>query len=118
MEREEIYQHILPILDANNEIEHFYFGILDDLDNCVYKEKIATGNEGHLEMPVPVMLFLLKEYGQKNYFIAHNHPSGLAEPSPKDLWATVWLNDTFSKEGFKLVGHLIIGDELGLIGGF
>lgn len=118
MEKEEIYDILKPILDQNNEIEHFYFGILDDSDTCVFKAKIATGNEFQVEMPVPIMNYLLKEWGFKRYFLAHNHSSGISNPSEKDIRATIWLNELFLKDGFKLEGHLIIGDSLGLIGGF
>lgn len=119
MEREEIYRHILTILDKNNELEHFYFGIVDDSNSCIFKVKLATGSESQVLMPVPVMRFLLKEWGFKRYFMAHNHPSGIGEPGQIDINSTVKLNEEFSKEGFELLGHLIIGNnELGLIGGF
>jgi DNA repair protein RadC len=50
---------------------------------------------------------------QKNaaaLIVAHNHPSGVAEPSPADRAITARLQEALSTFGIKLVDHLIIGD--------
>jgi DNA repair protein RadC len=42
--------------------------------------------------------------------VAHNHPSGVAEPSPADEGMTRRLQDALSLVDVRLIDHLIVGD--------
>lgn len=42
--------------------------------------------------------------------VAHNHPSGIAEPSQADLHVTALLKQALEPVGVRLLDHLIIGD--------
>jgi DNA repair protein RadC len=43
--------------------------------------------------------------------LAHNHPSGEADPSPDDLQMTKRLTDIGTRLGMPIVDHIIIGDR-------
>lgn len=54
--------------------------------------------------------------------VAHNHPSGIADPSKSDMEITAWLKQALSLIEVKLLDHLVIADnqaislsELGLL---
>lgn len=40
----------------------------------------------------------------------HNHPSGIAEPSPADRNITVRLRDALALVDIKVLDHLVVGD--------
>ncbi len=42
--------------------------------------------------------------------LAHNHPSGVAEPSPADELVTIRLREALALVEIRLVDHLIVGD--------
>jgi len=44
--------------------------------------------------------------------IAHNHPSGLPEPSEEDIAITKRLSQASEILGIKILDHIIIGEEL------
>ena len=41
---------------------------------------------------------------------AHNHPSGVAEPSPADTAMTRHLKNALALVDIRVLGHIIIGD--------
>lgn len=43
--------------------------------------------------------------------IAHNHPSGIPEPSEHDKTITLWLKKALALVDIKLLDHLVIGDN-------
>lgn len=43
--------------------------------------------------------------------ICHNHPSGVAEPSPEDISLTSRLTQAGDVLGIRLLDHVILGDE-------
>lgn len=43
--------------------------------------------------------------------VAHNHPSGIPDPSKEDISLTERLKEAADIIGIKLMDHLIIGDE-------
>jgi DNA repair protein RadC len=44
-------------------------------------------------------------------FVAHNHPSGSAEPSPEDIEITERLRECGELLGIRLIDHVIIAEE-------
>lgn len=46
-----------------------------------------------------------------SYVIAHNHPSGVVEPSGEDLVLTRRLMDASNIMGIKILDHLVIGHD-------
>jgi DNA repair protein RadC len=44
--------------------------------------------------------------------LAHNHPSGIAEPSRADQSITERLRDALGLVDVRVLDHIIVGDEL------
>jgi DNA repair protein RadC len=43
--------------------------------------------------------------------LAHNHPSGVAEPSQADRRITRWLVDATALVDIRILDHFVIGDD-------
>lgn len=43
--------------------------------------------------------------------LVHNHPSGNAQPSKKDIDFTQYMHKTSALVGIDLMDHLVIGDK-------
>jgi DNA repair protein RadC len=52
----------------------------------------------------------LDDTAQAGLIVAHNHPSGIAEPSQADEIITTRLRDALALVEIRLLDHLIIGD--------
>lgn len=50
-------------------------------------------------------------YNAACVIIAHNHPSGLASPSPADLEVTLSIKKALTLVDIRLIDHIIIGDR-------
>lgn len=46
----------------------------------------------------------------RSVILAHNHPSGVAEPSPCDQQVTQWLKQALALIDVDLLDHLVVGD--------
>jgi DNA repair protein RadC len=51
-------------------------------------------------------------YNAAAIIFAHNHPSGVAEPSQADRQITQRLRDALSLVDVRVLDHIIVGDEL------
>jgi len=56
------------------------------------------------------MLDFLRPFKTSNLIMAHNHPSGVAEPSQADERITRRLKAALELVDIRLLDHLIIGD--------
>lgn len=61
----------------------------------------------HVELPVRRILEDALRLGAKGILIAHNHPSGDAQPSRDDVESTRELAETAARLGLRLHDHLI-----------
>jgi DNA repair protein RadC len=68
---------------------------------------VPPAAEAHVELPVRRILEDALRLGSQGLVIAHNHPSGDAQPSAEDLESTRELADTASRLGIRLHDHLI-----------
>jgi DNA repair protein RadC len=74
-------------------------------------EKVGAREE--VELPVAAILGSALQLGAGALIVAHNHPSGDAEPSEEDKQSTRRLADGARAVGLRLVDHLIFaGDEV------
>ena len=52
------------------------------------------------------------EHNAAAVVFAHNHPSGIAEPSASDRALTVTLREALKLVGVRVLDHFVIGDEV------
>ena len=78
----------------------------------IYEETISIGSlTANIVHPREVFKPAL-EYGASAVIIAHNHPSGIPDPTKEDIQVTAQLGEAGKLLGITLLDHLIIaGDE-------
>jgi len=72
-------------------------------------DRIAIGSTGHVEPDLRFLLGRAFDVGAHGILLAHNHPSGSAEPSAADVTMTRSLAELTRAVGITLLDHLIVG---------
>lgn len=70
---------------------------------------LAQGSLAHVQLDLRHLLARAFETGAHGVILAHNHPSGSAEPSAHDIALTLRIVDLAGAVGVHLLDHLIIG---------
>ncbi len=83
---------------------------LDNRHQIIQYEELFRGTiDGASVYPGEVVKQALL-YNAAALIVAHNHPSGIAEPSPSDEHITRRLRDALALVDIRLLDHFIIGD--------
>lgn len=91
--------------------EHFVAVYLDNRHQVIASEVLAEGTiDGASVYPREVVQKCLKK-GAAAVIFAHNHPSGIAEPSAADRRITRRLTDALALFDVRVLDHLIVGDR-------
>ena len=69
------------------------------------------GGSADAELPLRAVVEEALRLGTTALIIAHNHPSGDADPSAEDLRVSRLLADTARNLGIRLIDHLIFAGE-------
>ncbi len=94
--------------DRNKEV--FAIIYLDSRHKVIEYEELFFGTiNGATVHPREVVKSVLR-HNAAAVIIAHNHPSGVAEPSSSDTAITLKLQEALQLIDVKLLDHLIIGD--------
>lgn len=90
--------------------EIFAILFLDSQNQVLHYEELFLGTiNGATIHPREVIRSAL-DHNAKSVIIAHNHPSGIAEPSGHDRKITDKLADALALVDIELLDHLVIGD--------
>lgn len=85
---------------------------LDNRNRVIAFEKMFFGTiDGASVYPREVVKLALKHNAAAVIF-AHNHPSGVAEPSHADEQITQRLKDALSLVDIRVLDHFVVGDEI------
>jgi DNA repair protein RadC len=77
----------------------------------IHEETISIGSlTANIVHPREVFKPAL-EYGATALIIAHNHPSGMPDPTKEDIQVTAQLNEAGKLLGITLLDHLIIAND-------
>ncbi len=106
--------------DANNFLrmrlgalshEEFHVLWLDNRHRIIDCQKLFTGTvDGASVHPREVVRAALTANACAA-ILAHNHPSGVAEPSAADRAITNELRDALRLVGVRILDHIVVGDE-------
>ena len=88
--------------------EALYVAHLDEQARCLHLS-CHDGDAGHVPMPVRDIIRDAARIGSAGVILAHNHPSGSADPSPDDRRATRRLATAAEAIDLALVDHLVFG---------
>ena len=97
---------------ANYPHEVFACLFLDNRNRVIAFEKMFYGTiDGASVYPREVVKLALKKNAAAVIF-AHNHPSGVAEPSHADEQITQRLKEALSLVDIRVLDHFVVGDEV------
>ncbi|MCL6328121.1 DNA repair protein RadC [Pectobacterium carotovorum subsp. carotovorum] len=91
------------------EREVFMVLYLDNQHRLIEKEVIALGGINSTEVHPREILKASLRHNAAAVILAHNHPSGWAEPSQADRHITDKLKDALSQLDVKVLDHLVVG---------
>jgi DNA repair protein RadC len=73
--------------------------------------QIATGTAAQVDISLRFLIGRAFDVGAHGVLLAHNHPSGSAEPSDSDIALTRRIAGLTRSVGVELIDHLIVGSD-------
>lgn len=95
--------------DQKNEI--FAVLYLDNQHRLIHYEELFHGTINAANVHARPLVQRVLTLNAAAVIIAHNHPSGVPDPSPEDLTVTQRLSHALELVDVRLLDHLIIGDN-------
>jgi len=92
-------------------VERFMVLSLDARGHFITSSLVSSGDEGETAVYPRLIARELLRAGAASCVLAHNHPSGLAQPSRADLQMTKALKDILSPLSITLQDHIIIAGD-------
>lgn len=90
--------------------ESFYVLFLDSKHRVLHHQELFRGTIDSATVPVREVVKEALKHNAAALIVAHNHPSGVAEPSAADKTLTETLFLALGMVGIKLLDHFVIGD--------
>ncbi|MBT8114040.1 MAG: DNA repair protein RadC [Arenicella sp.] len=90
--------------------ESFFAMFLDSKNRVIHHQELFRGTIDTASVPVREVVKEALKYNAAAMIVAHNHPSGVAEPSAADKSLTEALYLALGMVGVKLLDHFVIGD--------
>lgn len=105
-------RNYLRLLLAGEEREVFTVMFLDAQHKVIACENLFYGTLTQTSVyPREVVKRALHHHNAAAVILAHNHPSGIAEPSQADQILTTCLKNALALIDVRVLDHFIIGDE-------
>ncbi|KGR78661.1 RadC family protein [Ureibacillus manganicus] len=102
--------YLMPEMTSLNQ-EHFVTLFLNTKNQVLHKQTIFIGSlNSSIVHPREIFREAVKR-SAASIICAHNHPSGIATPSPEDIDVTKRLQEAGYIIGIDLIDHIIIGDH-------
>lgn len=111
-----------PVLNSSEAVEVFLqsrlqfaqnecFAVmfLDSQHHFLHFEVVFQGTIDRSPVYPRVVVQLAMQYNAAGVILAHNHPSGMVEPSEADLHITQILKDALALVDVKILDHFVIG---------
>ncbi len=94
---------------AGEEREVFMVLFLDNQNRLIAHETLFIGTINHTQVHPREVLKAVLKHNAAAVILAHNHPSGLAEPSKADRCITTRLQQGLALIDVCILDHLVIG---------
>ncbi len=91
--------------------ESFYALYLDSKHRIIHHHELFRGTIDKASVPIREVVVEALKYNAAAMIVAHNHPSGVAEPSQADKSLTESLSIALQMVGIKLLDHMVVGDS-------
>lgn len=115
--REEILNYIS---DVGRYLMPFFYGrqmetvfllCIDAKRKVLACEKVGQGGVNSAGVPIRQIVEMALKYNASGAILAHNHPSGIAVPSPEDIQTTRRVAIALDSVDVDLVDHIIVADN-------
>lgn len=93
-------------IGATKEI--VYLLLLDNKYKVIDCIKIHEGSVNSASITTRTLIELALQRNAASAVIAHNHPSGIASPSPDDLYTTHTIRNAFNLIGVNFLAHILV----------
>ena len=93
------------------DYEQVYVAALDARDGLIGCELVGTGTGDSVNVAVRTVVDFALKSKASGVILAHNHPSGVVQPSQADVEFTYLVLDTLSNVGVKLLDHFVFCGE-------
>jgi len=90
--------------------EAFFGMFLDSKHRVIHHQELFRGTIDNADVPVREVVKEALKHNAAAMIVAHNHPSGVAEPSQADKSLTRTLFLALGMVGVKLLDHFVVGD--------
>ncbi|MBQ7886983.1 MAG: DNA repair protein RadC [Clostridia bacterium] len=98
--------YLAPLFIGAGE-EHIYMICLDQAGHVLHRSLLHTGTVDQVTLHPRTVVQTALRHNAHAVILAHNHPSGIAEPSQADLDITKRISTALYMIGIRLVDHLI-----------
>ena len=106
---EDCANYLVPFLH-NRKNETIFLLSLDAKLKVLDCREVGEGSINYASIPVRRVVEMALEAGATSVVLAHNHPSGVAVPSPEDVQTTHRVAKALSAVEIVLVDHIVVAD--------
>lgn len=103
----QIVDYLMSFMNTLQE-ERIYAICIDSAGRLKERCELGRGDSDDCRLKVKELVMLCHNSNTKYVYLAHNHPSGIAKPSFKDIEFTKWAATAFEVMGITLIDHIII----------
>ncbi|MBA4750786.1 MAG: hypothetical protein H2055_00975 [Sphingopyxis sp.] len=103
------FRSYLSLILGNATTERLHATFVTHEWGYLADEILAEGTTGHVEGDLRRLLSRAFDLGAHGIILAHNHPSGSAEPSDNDVALTRRIAPLANSVGIQILDHLIVG---------
>jgi DNA repair protein RadC len=111
LDHPEIVEDYLRLMIGTRPYEVFVCLFLDTRLRMIHAEELSRGSLSHAAVYPREVVRRALETNAAALIIAHNHPSGAAQPSAADLSMTRTLKDALCLMDIKLLDHFIVTSD-------
>ena len=108
--REDIAEYLKALFYTLSN-ENVYVLLLDGAGRVTFSEHLGEGTVNASNVLPRKVLELAVKRGARYAILAHNHPSGYAEPSVEDIKITEEIMALFETSGRKLLAHYVMAAD-------
>lgn len=111
MTNPQISRDYLTLQLRDKPYESFFAMFLDSKHRVIHHQELFRGTIDNASVPVREVVKEALKHNAAAMIVAHNHPSGVAEPSAADKRLTETLYLALGMVGIKLLDHFVVGDS-------
>lgn len=108
---QDMEDYIVPLFSFEME-ETLFLLCLDAGNRITYCEPIASGNLDSILVEPRMIVQIALDRRAARVVLAHNHPSGVAVPSPSDVSLTLTIKNALQLFNIELLDHFIVAEEV------